>query len=151
MGEFRIDVSSIRQRFLEAFRLRSEHAGAIDDAMRDAIAARLVEEYGTPEDAVRAVWALALENAWLREGERAERHLLRRPTMTARNEAAFNLIVAWHRVPLGHLRHDGFEWRWTPLDNKMPPLIRQTTLGKLPPFIVSLLPEGWLDHPQGQG
>src|SRR6202795_5000559 len=26
LGEFRVDVSSIRQRFLEAFRLRSEHA-----------------------------------------------------------------------------------------------------------------------------
>jgi len=31
MGEFRIAVSSIRQRFLEAFRLRSEHAASIDD------------------------------------------------------------------------------------------------------------------------
>lgn len=145
MGEFRIDVSSIRQRFLEAFRLRSEHASAVDDAMRDAMAARLIEEYGTPEDAVRAVWTLARENDWLREGEGAERYLLRRSTMTARNEAALNLIVAWHRMPLGHLRHDGFEWRWTPLDKKMPPLIRQTTPGKLPPFIVSLLPEGWLE------
>ena len=27
-----------------------------------------------------------------------------------------------------------------------PPLIRQTTPGKLPPFIVSLLPEGWLEQ-----
>jgi serine/threonine-protein kinase HipA len=27
----------------------------------------------------------------------------------------------------------------------MPPLVRQTTPGKLPPFIVSLLPEGWLE------
>ena len=27
----------------------------------------------------------------------------------------------------------------------MPPLIRQTTPGRLPPFIVSLLPEGWLE------
>jgi serine/threonine-protein kinase HipA len=27
MGEFRIDVSSVRQRFLEAFRIRSEHGG----------------------------------------------------------------------------------------------------------------------------
>jgi serine/threonine-protein kinase HipA len=43
------------------------------------------------------------------------------------------------------LRHDGFEWRWTALDKKIPPLIRQTTPGKLPPFIVSPLPEGWLE------
>src|ERR1700676_3041302 len=43
MGEFRVDVSAIRQRFLEAFRLRSEYAASIDDTMRDAIAKRLVE------------------------------------------------------------------------------------------------------------
>lgn len=145
MGEFRVDVSSIRQRFLEAFRLRSEHAASIDDAMRDAIAARLIEEYGNANEAAKAVWTLARQNDWLREGEGAERYLLRRITATARNEAALDLIVAWHREPIGHLLHDGFEWRWNPLDKKMPPLIRQTTPGKLPPFVVSLLPEGWLE------
>jgi serine/threonine-protein kinase HipA len=145
MGEFRVDVSSIRQRFLEAFRLRSEHASSIDDAMRDAMATRLTEEYGSPEEAAKAVWTLARENHWLREGEGAERYLLRRPAVTARNEAALDLTVAWHRDPIGHLRHDGFEWRWTALDKQIPPLIRQTTPGKLPPLIVSLLPEGWLE------
>jgi serine/threonine-protein kinase HipA len=145
MGEFRVDVSSIRQRFLEAFRLRSEHASSIDDAMRDAMATRLIEEYGSPEEAAKAVWTLARENDWLREGEGAERYLLRKPTVSARNEAALDLTVAWHGDPVGHLRHDGFEWRWTALDKKIPPLIRQTTPGKLPPFIVSLLPEGWLE------
>jgi serine/threonine-protein kinase HipA len=145
IGEFRVDVSSIRQRFLEAFRLRSEHAASIEEAMRETIAARLVEEYGTPEGAAKAVWTLARENGWLREGEGAERYLLRPPAVTARNEAALDLIVAWHRNPIGHLRHDGFEWRWVPLEQKMPPLIRQTTPGKLPPFIISLLPEGWLE------
>jgi serine/threonine-protein kinase HipA len=44
MGEFRVAVSSMRQRFLEAFRLRSEHAASIDETMREALAARLVEE-----------------------------------------------------------------------------------------------------------
>jgi serine/threonine-protein kinase HipA len=145
MGEFRVDVSSIRQRFLEAFRLRSEHASSIDEAMRDAMATRLLEEYGSPEEAAKAIWTLARENGWLREGEGAERYLLRKPTVSARNEAALDLTVAWHRDPIGHLRHDGFEWRWTALDKKIPPLIRQTTPGKLPPFIVSLLPEGWLE------
>ncbi|TIV09984.1 MAG: type II toxin-antitoxin system HipA family toxin, partial [Mesorhizobium sp.] len=43
MGEIRIDVSSMRQRFLEAFRLRSEHAASIDETMREAIANRLIE------------------------------------------------------------------------------------------------------------
>ncbi|TJX00827.1 MAG: type II toxin-antitoxin system HipA family toxin, partial [Mesorhizobium sp.] len=46
MGEFRADVSSMRQRFLEAFRLRSEHAASIGETMREAIANRLIEQYG---------------------------------------------------------------------------------------------------------
>lgn len=146
LGEFRVDVSSLRQRFLEAFRVRSEHAASIDDAMRDAIATRLIEEYGNPRNAADAVWALARENQWHREGERAERFLLHRPPpMTIRNEAALDLIVAWHGDPIGHLRHDGFEWRWSPAERQGPTLIRQTTPGKLPPFITSLLPEGWLE------
>src|SRR5258707_3481846 len=87
MGEFRIAVSSIRQRFLEAFRLRSEHASSIDDAMRDAMATRLIEEYGSREEAAKAILTLARENDWRREGDGAERVILRRPTVSARNEA----------------------------------------------------------------
>lgn len=95
MGEFRVDVSSIRQRFLEAFRLRSEHAASADETMREAIAARLIKEYGNPRGADDAVWALARENQWYREGEHAERSLLRRPsTVPVRNEAALDLTVA---------------------------------------------------------
>jgi len=148
MGEFRIDASSIRQRFLEAFRLRSEHAASIDTAMRESIAARLIEEYGSPQAASDAVWALARGNEWYREGEGAERFLLRQPAAApARNEAALDLTVAWHGQPIGNLVHDGFEWRWSPNDTgpASPPVIRQTTPGKLPPFVVSLLPEGWLE------
>ncbi|MHB8347401.1 MAG: type II toxin-antitoxin system HipA family toxin [Acidiferrobacterales bacterium] len=145
MGEFHVNVSSIRQRFLEAFRLRSEHAASIDEDMRMAIASRLVEEYGSPKAAADAVWALARENEWYREGEFAERFLLRRPAAApVKNQAALDLIVAWHGNPIGHLRHDGFEWRWNAIEDSGPPLIRQTTPGNLPPFIVSLLPEGWL-------
>jgi serine/threonine-protein kinase HipA len=147
MGEFRIAVSSIRQRFLEAFRLRSEHSASIDDDMRASIAARLIEEYRSAQGAADALWSLARENEWYREGEAAERYLLHRPSaVSVKNVAALDLIVAWHGVPLGHLTHDGFEWRWKPIDGKEPRLIRQTTPGKLPPFIVSLLPEGWLEH-----
>jgi len=146
MGELRINVSSMRQRFLEAFRLRSEHAASIDGDMREAIAARLIEEYGSAEKAADAVWALARENDWLRAGKAAEHFLMRRPTVEpAKNLAAVDLVVAWHGAPVGHLTHDGFEWRWKPLDSGSPPLVRQTTPGKLPPFIVSLLPEGWLE------
>jgi serine/threonine-protein kinase HipA len=147
-GEFPVTVSAVRQRMLEAFRLRSEHAASIDAAMRDAIAARLVEEYGSPGAASDAVWALARENEWYREGEGAERFLLRRlAAEPVRNEAAFDLAVAWHGLPVGSLSHDGFEWRWTPARDGpvLPPLVRQTVPGRLPPFIVSLLPEGWLE------
>lgn len=146
LGEFHVDASSIRQRFLEAFRLRSEHAASIDDAARGALAARLIEEYATPKAASDAVWALARENEWYREGEAAERFLQRNPAATAPvNEAALKLVVAWHGAPIGELNHDGFEWRWIPIPGAGPALIRQTTPGRLPPFIVSLLPEGWLE------
>jgi serine/threonine-protein kinase HipA len=148
MGEFRVDVSSVRQRFLEAFRLRSEHAASIDEAMRESLSRRLVEEYGGPKEAADALWTLARQNEWYREGEGAERYLMRPEAVgiPVRNEAALDLNVAWHSAPLGHLIHDGFEWRWKPTDTQGPPLIRQTTPGKLPPFIVSLLPEGWLEE-----
>lgn len=147
LGELTINVSSIRQRFLEAFRLRSEHAASIDTATREAIAARLVDEFGGAKAASDAVWALARENDWYLEGEGAERFLLRSPSMAAgRNEAAFALAVAWHGLHIGTLAHDGFEWRWSQTDSGAltPPVIRQTMPGRLPPFVVSLLPEGWL-------
>ncbi|MFN0302650.1 MAG: type II toxin-antitoxin system HipA family toxin [Burkholderiales bacterium] len=145
LGEFSVNVSSIRQRFLEAFRLRSEHAASIDAATREAIAARLALEYGGPKAASDAVWELARENDWYREGEGAEKFLLRGPQVAiARNEAAFALTVAWHGLPIGTLAHNGFEWRWSQTDSPVPPVIRQTMPGTLPPFVVSLLPEGWL-------
>ena len=146
LGELRIDVSSPRQRFLEAFRLRSEHASAVTADMRTQMAARLVEEHGSLQAAADAVWALARENVWYREGEGAERFLLAQPG-TAKapvNKAALDLLVAWHGDPLGRLTHDGFEWRWKPQKRTGPALVRETTPGKLPAFIESLLPEGWL-------
>lgn len=146
LGELRIDASSPRQRFLEAFRLRSEHASAITAEMRIQMAARLVEEHGTPQAAADAVWALARENEWYREGEGAERFLMAQPG-TAKapvNKAALDLLVAWHGEPLGRLTHDGFEWRWKAQRRAGPVLVRETTPGKLPAFIESLLPEGWL-------
>lgn len=155
LGELRAEASSPRQRLLEAFRLRSEHASAITDGMRAQMATRLVEEYGSPGAAADAVWALARENGWYREGEGAERYLLARPDAEkiGRNKAALDFIVAWHGTPLGHLVHDGFEWRWKPAKRAGPPLIRETTPGKLPAFVESLLPEGWLAqvlHPRDE-
>jgi serine/threonine-protein kinase HipA len=146
LGELRIDVSSPRQRFLEAFRLRSEHASAVTAEMRAQMAVRLMEEHGTPQAAADAVWALARENEWYREGEGAERLLLAQPGTTKApvNKAALDLLVVWHGETLGRLIHDGFEWRWKPQRRGGPALVRETTPGKLPAFIESLLPEGWL-------
>lgn len=146
LGELHINASSPRQRFLEAFRVRSEHASALSADMRKQTAERLVDEYGSPKAAADAVWLLARENSWYREGEGAERFLLTQPG-TAKvplNKAAIDLIVAWHGEPLGRLTHDGFEWRWMPQKRKGPMLVRETIPGKLPAFIESLLPEGWL-------
>jgi len=64
LGEFGVSVSTVRQRFPEAFHLRSEHAASLDSGMRGALAARLIEEYGDPKAASDAVWALARENGW---------------------------------------------------------------------------------------
>lgn len=146
MGELHVDASSPRQRFLEAFRLRSEHATAITEPLRAQMAARLVEEHGSPQVAADSVWALARENGWYREGEGAERYLLGRPAgdKVPANKAALDLLVAWHGAPLGRLTHDGFEWRWKSAKKGGPPLVRETAPGKLPAFVESLLPEGWL-------
>jgi serine/threonine-protein kinase HipA len=146
LGELHVQVSSPRQRFLEAFRLRSEHASAVTADMRRQMAARLVEEHGSANAAADAVWALARENGWYREGEGAERFLLTRPG-TAKppaNKAGLDLMVAWHGAPLGQLSHDGFEWRWKRQKGRGPAPVRETVPGKLPAFIESLLPEGWL-------
>ncbi len=146
LGEVHLQVASPRQRFLEAFRLRSEHASAITSDMRRQMAERLIEEHGSPKAAADATWALARENGWYREGEGAERFLLTQPG-TAKppaNKAALDLLIAWHGEPLGQLTHDGFEWRWTPRKRQGPVLVRETTPGKLPAFVESLLPEGWL-------
>lgn len=148
MGELRVDVSSLRQRFLEVFRIRSEHAASFNEDMKEALAARLIEEYGSPDSAADAVFKLARDNDWLAEGSAAERFLKRKPAaaVAVTNRAALDLIVAWHGVPIGNLAHDGFEWRWKASDPDGPPLVRQTTPGRLPPFIESLLPEGWLNR-----
>jgi len=147
MGEFSIEISSLRQRFLEAFRRRSEHSASIDRSMRSAMAERLIEEYGSADQAANALWALARQNEWYWEGEQAERYLKKGlDVYTVKNSAQLTLIVAWHGSQIGTLLHDGFEWRWMPITKNRLPLVRQTVPGKLPPFISSLLPEGWLEN-----
>lgn len=144
MGELHLTASSPRQRFLEAFRRQSEHAAAVDPAMRRQMAQRLIEEYGTPAAAADAVWTLARPNRWTHEAVVAEQYLNSETGPAPVNKAAFHLAVAWHGDVIGDLAHDGAEWRWSAAPGPMPPLVRATRPGSLPPFIESLLPEGWL-------
>jgi serine/threonine-protein kinase HipA len=146
MGEFTVRVSSPEQRFLEAFRLRSEQASALTEPVRRAIAERLIAEHGTAEKAADVLWGLARVNQWYREGEGAERYLKGHHSEVpeVRNLAAFDLKVAWHGETIGKLVHDGHEWRWQPDNAAGPALVRDPVPGTLPPFIESLLPEGWL-------
>lgn len=147
MGEFKIEVSSIRQRFLESFRRKSEHGASIDAAMRSTMAKRIIDEFGSPEKTADALWAIARKNEWFWEGEQAERYLKQGLELSpVQNEASFDLIVAWHGNPIGTLSHDGFEWYWRAERGFHLPLVRQTIPGKLPPFISALLPEGWLEN-----
>jgi serine/threonine-protein kinase HipA len=146
MGELNLTASSPRQRFLEAFRRRSEHASAIDPAMRRQMAERLMEEYGEPAIAADALWVLGRANRWLAEAEAAETYLMTDigAPRAGENKAGVNLAAAWHGEIVGRLNHDGAEWRWIPAEGRRPPLVRETRPGSLPPFIESLLPEGWL-------
>lgn len=146
MGEFSVYASSPRQRFLEAFRKRSEHASAITPSMRRHMAERLMDEYGGAAEVADALWTLARANGWIREAEAAE-HYLKSDLRLADapvNRSSMDLVVAWHGEVAGHLLHDGAEWRWVPDPECQPSPIRQTQPGRLPPFIESLLPEGWL-------
>lgn len=146
MGEITLTASSPRQRFIEAFRRRSEHAHAINPDMRRQMAERLLDEYGSPEAAADALWALGRANRWTQEAEAAEQYLRTdiADGWEPKNQAAIDLTVAWHGMIAGHLIHDGAEWRWSPDPGPRPPLVRPTRPGSLPPFIESLLPEGWL-------
>jgi serine/threonine-protein kinase HipA len=145
MGELHLTASSPRQRFLESFRQRSEHAAAVDPDMRRHMADRLLEEYGDADAAADALWALARANRWAREAELAEAFLKSDlPKHAPVNRAGATYTVAWHGDIVGRLSFDGAEWRWRPEADAGPPLIRETRPGSLPPFIEALLPEGWL-------
>lgn len=150
LGELVVKASSPRQRLLEAFRIRSEHAASISDAMRRDITDRLIAEYGDVAAVIDAVQAFASENGWQREVAAVE-GWLRAGTRPIRDATAnaIRFHVAWHGVPIGKLEHDGFEWRWLPAQIDLPSPVRTVGAGTLPPFIASLLPEGWLGQVVG--
>ncbi|MEQ8968430.1 MAG: HipA domain-containing protein [Azospirillaceae bacterium] len=151
MGEFTIRISSPRQRLLESFRQRSEIAAAMSDDDRADLARRLIDEHGGPRSAADSVWVLARQNGWHREAERAERYLQHaQPDHETPNAATIRLTVAWHGQPLGTLVHDGVDWRWDADPDTALPVVQQRLPGRLPPFIQSLLPEGWLESVLGK-
>lgn len=146
LGELTLTASSPRQQFLEAFRRRSEHANAIGPDLKRRIAERLLGEFGGVGATADALFALAEQNGWTYEAEAAQRYLRAdlQGLRPAPNRAAADFIVAWHGEEIGRLTHDGVEWRWAAAEGLRPPLVRETRPGSLPPFIESLLPEGWL-------
>ncbi|WGM45858.1 hypothetical protein KOAAANKH_00722 [Brevundimonas sp. NIBR10] len=146
LGELTLTASSPRQQFLEAFRRRSEHANAIGPDIKRRMAERLLGEFGGVGATTDALFALAEQNGWSHEADAAQRYLRTdlQGLRPAPNRAAADFIVAWHGEEIGRLTHDGVEWRWAPAEGLRPPLVRETRPGSLPPFIESLLPEGWL-------
>ena len=147
LGELSMNISAPPMVFLESFRMRSDHAGAITPDLRNQIGRRVIQEFGSPEAAADAIWALASENGWHREGESAARFLQgghMRAHVPKKKKSGLELVVAWHKRPIGTLSQYGIEWRWVPKPSSGSTLVRDTVPGKLPAFIESLLPEGWL-------
>lgn len=146
IGEFTIDVSALPQIFLEVCRQRSEHAASVDDHMRAEIANRLTGPHASVAQVSETLLAFARANDWYAEFERADRYLRQGgKSEPVRNAALINLFVAWHGKLIGHLLHDGLDWRWQQEPEFHLPLVRQTAPGRLPPFMSALLPEGWLE------
>ncbi len=142
LGEFRTRRSTLRFRYLESFRRRSEAGAAMPTAMQSDIAARLVDTAGDTQSAVIECWRLAEANGWRKEAGRAEAFIV-----TPLREAAARsktLHVGWHGEQVGVLAHDGSAWRWDQTASESAIPVRAGAPGSLPPFIDSLLPEGWL-------
>lgn len=143
LGELTVRRTTARFRFLESFRAKSEAGAAINDEARLRLAERLAEEAGSKEELVSALWRLAEANRWRGEAGKAERFLEGPRRVEA--PAGLELTVRWHGAPIGLLNHDGTGWRWRPNEGAHPNPVRTRTPGTLPPFIESLLPEGWLN------
>ena len=72
MGDLRVRRSTLRFRFLESFRRRSEAGAAMPIDMQAEIAARLVENAGDKKTVIMDCWRLAEANGWRAEAGRAE-------------------------------------------------------------------------------
>lgn len=142
IGELRVRRSTLRFRYLESFRRRNEAGAAMPIEMQMDIAARLEQAAGGLRAAVIECWRLAEANGWRVEAGRAEA-FMETPLREVLPKKA-NFHVGWHGEQIGVLSYDGSIWRWeqTTSDGVIP--VRTGVPGSLPPFIESLLPEGWL-------
>ena len=143
MGDLRVRRSTVRFRYLESFRRRSEAGAAMTIEMQIDIAARLVEAAGSEKEAIIECWRLAEANGWRKEGGRAEAFIATPLREAPRGTA---LHVGWHAEKIGVLFHDGSAWHWEPTTTEGATPVRARAPGRLPPFIESLLPEGWLER-----
>ena len=144
MGDLRVRRSTLRFRYLESFRRRSEAGAAMPLDVQVDIAARLVEAAGGQQEAIIACWRLGEANGWRTEAARAEQ-LIATPLREAPPPRA-TLHVGWHGEKTGSLSHDGSAWQWEPVATEGATPVRTGPPGRLPPFIESLLPEGWLER-----
>ena len=110
--------------------------------MQAEMAARLVEIIGDEEAAIIECWRLATANGWRTEAGRAEAFM--RTPLGKASPPKLLLHVGWHGAKIGALSHDGSGWRWEPTATEGATPVRSRLPGRLPPFIESLLPEGWL-------
>lgn len=144
MGGLSVRRSSLRFRFLESFRRRSEAGTAMTIGMQTEIAAPLIEATGSETGAIAACRKLAQSNGWRLEADRDEAFISTPLREVPRSGTA--LHVGWHGKGIGVLSHDGSVWRWVPTAAEEATPVRIGAPGRLPPFIESLLPEGWLER-----
>ena len=144
MGGLTVRRSTLRFRYLESFRRRSEAGAAMPIDMQADIAARLVEAVGGKQPAIVECWRLAEANGWRVEAGRAEAFIATPLREAPSREKTFQ--VGWHGEKIGVLSHDGSGWRWEQTATEGATPVRTGPPGRLPPFIESLLPEGWLER-----
>ena len=143
-GDLTVRRSTLRFRYLESFRRRSEAGAAMPIDMQADIAARLVETAGGKKAAVIECWRLAEANGWRAEAGRAETFIATPLREAPPRGKVFH--VGWHGEKIGVLSHDGSGWRWEQTITEGMTPVRTGAPGRLPPFIESLLPEGWLER-----
>ncbi len=144
LGSFSARRSTLRFRFLESFRRRNEAGAAMPVETKAEIAARLVNAASGEKAAILGVWQLAEANRWRREAGLAEAFIV--TPLREAPQGGTALHVGWHGEQIGVLAHDGSAWRWNQTASESAIPVRVGTPGRLPPFIESLLPEGWLER-----